>query len=80
MSTIACNSILLFVSLLTAQIIKNSHILAETYFVFLSKRPGPNSKVFQYRISSELSEKIGKVVNKELKRSVIISNKQYKTS
>ena len=43
-------------SLLAARIIKNSHILAEIYFVFLSKRPGPKLKVFQYRIWSSVKE------------------------
>ena len=30
--------------LLTAPIVKNSDILAEIYFVFKKKRPGPNLK------------------------------------
>ena len=37
-------------SLLTAPIIKNSHILAGIYFIFLKKRPIQNLEVFQYQI------------------------------
>ena len=37
-------------SLLTAFIIKNSHILAEILFIFLKKGPRPNLKDFQYQI------------------------------
>ena len=33
-----------------APIVKNCHILAEIYFIFLIKRSGPNLKFFQYRI------------------------------
>ena len=40
----------LFISLLTASIVKNSEILAEIYFDFLKKRPVPNLKVFQHQI------------------------------
>ena len=36
-------------SLLTALIVKNSHILAGIYFIFLKKRPRPNLKGFQYQ-------------------------------
>ena len=35
---------------LTAPIVKNNHILAEIYFIFLKKRPRTNLKVFQYEI------------------------------
>ena len=38
---------LLFLSLLTAPIVKNSYILDGIYFVFLKRRPSPNLKVFQ---------------------------------
>ena len=53
------NFFLLFMSLLKAPIVKNSHILAAIYCIFLKKRPGPNLKVFQYRIwtSMKRSEK-----------------------
>ena len=37
-------------SLLPAPIIKNSHILAGIYFIFLKKRPIQNLEVFQYQI------------------------------
>ena len=46
-------------SLLTAPIVKNSHIYAEIYFIFLKKGPKTNLQVFQYEIltSVERSEK-----------------------
>ena len=44
------NFLLLFVSLLTAPIAKNIHILTGIYFIFLKKRPRPSLKVFQYQI------------------------------
>ena len=47
-------------SILTAPIFKNSHFLAEIYFIFLKKRPRLNCKGFQYQIWT--SETIGKVV------------------
>ena len=50
MSMIVGNFFLLFMSLLTAHIVNNSHILAGIYFIFLKKRPRPNLKVFQYQI------------------------------
>ena len=40
------NFLLLFMSLLTVLIVKNSHILAGIYFIFLRKGPRPN---FQYQ-------------------------------
>ena len=54
---------LLFMSLLTALIIKDSHILARVYFIFLKKCHGPNLNGFQYQIL-DLSEKIEKIVIK----------------
>ena len=36
--------------LLTALIIKNIHILARIYFIFLKNRPRPNLKGFQFQI------------------------------
>ena len=42
--------ILLFMSLLTALIVKNSLILAVIYFIFIKKHPRPNFKCFQYQI------------------------------
>ena len=36
--------------LLTAFIVKNSHVLAGIYFIFLKKGPRPNMKGFQYQI------------------------------
>ena len=46
-------------SLLTGSIIKNSHILAGSCFIFLENPPGPNLKVYGYQISTlvERSEK-----------------------
>ena len=52
------NFILLFMSLLTDVIVRNSHILAWVYFIFLKKGPRPNMK------GLEISEKIEKVVIK----------------
>ena len=37
-------------TLLTAFIVKNSHILAEILFIFLKKGPRTNLKDFQYQI------------------------------
>ena len=37
-------------SLLTDSIVKNSHILAGSYFLFLKERPRPKLKVLQYQI------------------------------
>ena len=37
-------------SLLTTLIVKNSHILARTYYIFLGKRPIQNLKGFHYEI------------------------------
>ena len=42
--------LLLFMSLLTTLIVKNSHILARTFFNFLKKCPTPKLKGFQYQI------------------------------
>ena len=39
-------AILLFVTLSTASIVKNSHIYARIYLVFLKIRPKANLKVF----------------------------------
>ena len=44
------NFLLLFISLLTALTIKNSHIVAGIYFIFLNKLPRPNLKDFQYQM------------------------------
>ena len=41
------NLFVLFMSLLTAPFIKSTHILVGVYFIFVKKRPIPNSKVFQ---------------------------------
>ena len=46
--------------LLTAPSVKNSHILAEIYFIFLKNVLDRTWKAFN--INLELSEKIGKVV------------------
>ena len=39
---------------LAAQIVKNSHILAEIYFIFLKKHFRLNLKVFQYQIQTSV--------------------------
>ena len=36
--------------LLTVPIVKNSHILAVIYLIFLKEPPKPNSKVLQYQV------------------------------
>ena len=53
------NFLLLFISLLTAPVVKNNHILAGIYFIFLKTRPRPNLKGLQYQIltSVKRSEK-----------------------
>ena len=57
------NSLLLFLSLLTALVVKNSHVLAEIYFVFLKNVQ--TIKLEWLSISNlDLSEKIGKAVIK----------------
>ena len=40
----------LFMRLLTALIVKGIHILAGISFIFLTERPRPNFKGFQYQI------------------------------
>ena len=49
-------------SLLTAFIVKNSHILAGIYFIFLKKALDQTEKAFNTKL--DISEKIGKVVIK----------------
>ena len=41
---------MLFMSLLRVPVVKNSHILAGTYFIIVKERPRPNWKVLQYQI------------------------------
>ena len=48
------NVLLLFISLLTAPIFKNSHILAVIYFIFLKICRELNLKDFQYQISTSV--------------------------
>ena len=45
------NFLLIFMSLLTAGIVKNSHVLAGIYFIFQKKHPRTrlNLKGFQYQ-------------------------------
>ena len=50
MNIVVCKIFFSFLSLLTALIVKNSHILAGIYFIFLKKRRRPNLKCFQYQI------------------------------
>ena len=49
---------LLFMFLLTAQIVTNSHILAGIYFTFLKKRPGANLKLFWYQIWTSVKRSV----------------------
>ena len=44
------NFLLLFMSLLTALIVKNSHIFQGIYFIFLKKHTRSNLKCFQYQM------------------------------
>ena len=46
-------------SLLTAFIVKNSHILTGIYAIFLKKGPRPNLRGFQYQIWT-LVKRLGK--------------------
>ena len=48
------NFLLLLMSLLTALIVKNSHVLAGLYYIFLEKRPKPNLKGFQYQFCTSV--------------------------
>ena len=43
----------------TASVVKNSHMLAGIYFMFLNGRPRPNLKGSQYRICTSV-ERSGK--------------------
>ena len=45
-----------FMSLLTALTVKNGHILAGIYFILLEELFRPNSKVFQYYISTSMKK------------------------
>ena len=50
MTMTPCKVLRAFMSLLTAQIVKNSHqIFAGIYLIFLKTRPKPNLKVCQYQ-------------------------------
>ena len=51
-------------SLLTAPVLENSHILAGIYFIFLKKRPRPNSKVCQYQIWTSVKRLKKKLASK----------------
>ena len=44
------NFLLLFINLVIALIVKDNHILARIYFIFLKKYFRPNLKVCQYQI------------------------------
>ena len=50
------NFLFCFMSLLTALSIKNSHILAAIYFIFLKKFRRPNLKSFQYQICTSVKK------------------------
>ena len=41
-------------SISTALVVKNSHILAGIYFIFLKRHARPNLKGFQYQISTSV--------------------------
>ena len=45
---------MLFMSLLTVPVVKNSHILVGIYFIFVKERPRLNWKVLQYQIWTSL--------------------------
>ena len=61
MTIIVCKICLLFMSLLTALIVKN--ILAGIDFTFLKKCPKPNLKVFQYQIWTSVDQSAKKTKN-----------------
>ena len=44
-----------FISILTALIVKKSHILTGIFFIFLRKRSRPNLKSFKYHLSFRLN-------------------------
>ena len=48
------NFALLFMPLLTARIVKNSHLYSRIYFIFLKKGPKTNLKVFQNQIPTSV--------------------------
>ena len=50
MTMVVCKFNLNFMLLLTVPNVKDSHILAGFYFIFLKQRPRPNFKVLQYQI------------------------------
>ena len=56
--------VFLFMFLLTAPIVRNSHILAGIYFIFLKKRPGPNLKVFRYQIQTSVKRLVRQLSSK----------------
>ena len=49
--------ILLFISLLTARIVKNSHILAGLYFIILKRHPETKLKVFQEKFGPQQEDR-----------------------
>ena len=64
MNMIICNFFFLFMPLLTDFMVKNSHILARICFIFLTKRPKPNSKGFQYQIWTSV-KRLGKQLSRK---------------
>ena len=52
---------MLFLSLMRVPVVKNSHILAGTYFIIVKERPRPNNLAIP---NLDLSEKIEKEVIK----------------
>ena len=55
---------MLFMSLLTVPVAKNSHILAGIYFIFVKERPRPNWKVLQYQIWTSVKRSKKKLSSK----------------
>ena len=58
-------------SLLTALIAKNSHILAEIYIIFLEKHPTPKLKGFQYQIRTSVKG-LGRTLLSKTKFSALL--------
>ena len=52
-------------SLITALIVKNSHILAGIYFIFAKNCPRPNLKGFQYPIWTSVNRSGKNVINED---------------
>ena len=60
-------------SLLTALIVGNSHILVEIYFIFLKKGARPNFKGFQCQIWTSV-KRLGKQLSSKKNFSIFFAN------